>query len=408
MVNNKDRQIIQKLAGRIAEISSLPRNQIKRKEWIDHNDLKKVAPRVLIFPENAWTELLPKDSLECEDMFLRQIEYDLKQKIYHFEHFHDDYVFEPIIHLPVVHNEHQDWGLMVKHHYTSEKNGSYDFIPSLNGEKDLEKMMSIKHEYTFDDKETARRLYLLKEILADTIKADTYIPFYTASIVFELVNLRGLMQLMLDPYDNPDFLHKVMRFMCDSMKNIFKTMEREGRLTLNNGDMYLPSGTVGYTKDLPKDGHDEKNIRLCDIWGFADTQEFTDVSPEIWAEFVYPYQLEILKEFGLVYYGCCEKLDKKFDYILNIPNIRKISVSPWTDISIASEKIGRKAVYCRKTPPFPVICGFNEKDIREDIKNVLNAARNCNIEFVLKDTHTINGHPEYLDKWVDIAQDLCK
>jgi len=40
-------------------------------------------------------------------------------------------------------------------------------------------------------------------------------------------------------------------------------------------------------------------LRTIDIWGFAEIQETVGVSPEMSKEFIFPYQKEILKLFGL-------------------------------------------------------------------------------------------------------------
>jgi len=43
------------------------------------------------------------------------------------------------------------------------------------------------------------------------------------------------------------------------------------------------------------------------------------------------YAVQWYEKFGLVYYGCCEPLDGKIDIVREIPNLRKISMSPWVD-----------------------------------------------------------------------------
>lgn len=407
MISAKDRQIIKDLALRVAEISAHPLQDIKRKEWIRHNKMQHLAPRVLIFPFDCWKEIIPADILEVSHPYLREIEFELRKKIYHWEHFRDDTVIEPFINIPCVMDEHQDWGLGIKHQYSTKIDGAYGFLPTLTDEEDLHKMMSITHEYTFDDDETLRRIAMVKDIVGDALQVDAYVPFYTASLVFELIHLRGFSQMLLDFYDNPDFFHKVMGYMCDSMLHVFKTMEKEKRLTLNNRDQYLPSGSLGYSDELPQDGFDG-HVRLKDLWGFADTQEFTDVSPPMWQEFAFNYQLKLLKEFGLISYGCCENLDKKLDHVLTIPNIRKISISPWTDIRLAAQKIERKAIFCRKPNPAKVIFGFHKDNLKKEIEELLQVAGRCNLEIVLKDIQTCNGHPEHLKEWVDITQACCK
>ncbi len=84
------------------------------------------------------------------------------------------------------------------------------------------------------------------------------------------------------------------------------------------------------------------------MWGFAESQETTQVSPDHFEEFVFPYQLPILERFGLNCYGCCEPLHLKLDYLRKIPRLRRISMSPWVDLDIAAANIGDKS-----EPPGP-------------------------------------------------------
>ena len=56
---------------------------------------------------------------------------------------------------------------------------------------------------------------------------------------------------------------------------------------------------LGYTSMLPGAGHIVDHVVLKDLWGTGDAQEFTDVSTEMFREFVLPYQVAVLKEFGL-------------------------------------------------------------------------------------------------------------
>ena len=54
------------------------------------------------------------------------------------------------------------------------------------------------------------------------------------------------------------------------------------------------------------------------MWGFCESQETVGVSPKMFEEFVFAYQLPILDRFGLNIYGCCEPLDRRFDIVKRI------------------------------------------------------------------------------------------
>jgi len=419
----RDKQIVRELASRVAEISADPRQQILKKEWIKHNDMKQVDPRVLIYPDGdgAWREIIPQETLLVEDSFLKEYEYQLRQKIYHWEHFHDDTVFESEINIDCVgeytgyHYAKADqttaWGLSIQGQSPAElKGGSYAFKPVLNTEEDLQVFLNHRLDFIYDENETKRRVELLEDILGDILTVTLSLPYVVlvASLLIELVHLRGLTSMLFDLYDQPGFFHRVMDHMASSKLELLQRLEKENRLLLNNKASYTGSGGLAYTSRLPQKDYDGTRVRLKDLWGFADAQEFTDVSPDMFREFVLPYQKKALSGFGLVCYGCCEKLDDKLDDILEIPNIWRISVSPWSDVNIAAKKIGRKCIYSRKPNPSFVSGQIDEEAVKEDIITVLKAAKDCNLEIILKDLRTCGGNPEYLSRWVDIAQALCK
>ena len=64
---------------------------------------------------------------------------------------------------------------------------------------------------------------------------------------------------------------------------------------------------------------------------FGLAQMLATVSPKMFKEFEVDYANQICERFGLVYYGCCDSLHDRMDQVRMIPNVRKISMSPWVD-----------------------------------------------------------------------------
>ena len=63
-----------------------------------------------------------------------------------------------------------------------------------------------------------------------------------------------------------------------------------------------------------------------------DSQETSGLSPRMYAEIVFPYYREVMAQFGLVSYGCCEATHAIWeDCLSKVPNLRKVSISPWCD-----------------------------------------------------------------------------
>ena len=224
------------------------------------------------------------------------------------------------------------------------------------------------------------------------------------------INLIGLEGLMISMYDSPAGLHRIMAFLRDDYHAHAHWTEAEGLLSPNNENDYVGSGSLGYTHELPRDDHEPGGpARLKDLWGLSESQETVGVSPEMFEEFIFPYQLDVIREFGLCYYGCCEPVDDRWHILQRIPNLRAVSVSPWADQDAMAEGCGREVIFCRK--PNPAIIStqrFDEDAIRTDLRTTSQAARDCNLEIVMKDIHNLAGDPTPPARWVQLARQACE
>ena len=128
-------------------------------------------------------------------------------------------------------------------------------------------------------------------------------------------------------------------------------------------------------------------------------------------EFELDYMNPIYARFGLVYYGCCEPLDKKLDIVKKIPNVRKISMSPWVDVEAGAARIGRGYVFSREpSPAFLAVDDWDPKAVEADLRGTLEACarHGCPVEFILKDIRTVRYQPQRLWEWSDIAMRLVR
>lgn len=92
--------------------------------------------------------------------------------------------------------------------------------------------------------------------------------------------------------------------------------------------------------------------------------------------------------------------------ISKIPNLRKISVTPWADVDSACEQIGEKYVVASK--PNPSALAYNhidEEAVYEEISKIALAIKrnNCSADIVLKDITTVKYNPANLIKWHNVA-----
>ena len=63
----------------------------------------------------------------------------------------------------------------------------------------------------------------------------------------------------------------------------------------------------------------------------------------MYKEFFLPYLARLSERFGLIYYGCCERVDDRLEMIVEaIPNLRSVSVSGWSDLAKTAAILGKK------------------------------------------------------------------
>jgi hypothetical protein len=186
---------------------------------------------------------------------------------------------------------------------------------------------------------------------------------------------------------------------------LLNQLEREGLLELNNDGTYVGSGGFGWTRELPAPGFTAPP-RTRDLWGFAESQEMTGISPAMFAEFMLPYQEAVLARFGLNCYGCCEPLEKRWHHVKRIPRLRRVSVSPWADVAAMADALGDRYIYSLKPNPallaFP---HFDEGVIREELRRAFQNTRGCRVEIIMKDNHTIRHDPGRVVRWVEICRE---
>jgi len=126
-------------------------------------------------------------------------------------------------------------------------------------------------------------------------------------------------------------------------------------------------------------------------------------------EFALHYEMKWLRRFGMTYYGCCEPLHRKVDILKKVPNLRKISMSPWVNFEEAVENVGNRYVFSLKpNPAFLAEDTWNPEKVRDDLRCKLAKAGNCVVEVVLKDISTVRHEPQRLWEWAKVADEVTR
>jgi len=407
---SKDIKRLRELAKRKLETANDPVNLERRQAWYNYDS--GVNDRVMILTEFEGVldacKPVSEGAYKCEAPLARELENSFLREFYYFETIKDDHVVEPVI--------FTGWDFEISNFGVEVISHSSDAAVTLGAKtwdapikdirRDFDKLKP--RSYSVNREKSIARQQYLSSVFDGIMEVEIFQPYWwSLGMTIDAVMLIGLENLMLFMYDDPEGLHRLMGFLRDDNLAFAGWLEKEGFLCLNNKNHYTGSGSLGYTRDLPQnDWCPGDKVRTRDVWVLLESQETISVSPEHFKEFIFPYQEDIAKKFGKVYYGCCEPVHNRWSILKNLPNLSRVSVSPWCDEAFMAKALERRYGYSRKSNPALISTqNWNEDLIRRDIRNTLNIAGDCRLEIIMKDVHTLNNQPERLAQWVKTARE---
>lgn len=401
-MNSADRQTIRALAGRVFEISKSPGQEEKRALWRRHTSLQGTRPPVFVSPEGAWEEIFPAESLSCEDPFAREIELEMKKRLFRHDFISDDTPIEntfdfPVSRIPI----NENWGLPVVRRSASGR-GSWKHVPVITDMSDWKKLK--KPSLEVDERDALRRQEILMDIAGDFVDAKvTGIKIFDFHIAHIYADYRGLDNLYIDLMDEPERVTEVFEFIGDGLAGLVR-QAREMRLIQRNDDYtYHYTGGLGYTFDLPANGPggaEEKNV-----WAACEAQEFSCVSPELFSKTILPVEKKLLEGFGLNGYGCCDDLTEKLDSVLEIKNLRRVAACPWANLKKMASRLKKDYILTWKPNP-ACLAGevFDEQAVESYLTQSLLDAKEGRPEIILRDTHSVRNDPARFTRFVKTAR----
>jgi hypothetical protein len=407
MISANDKSILRELGKQVAEIAADPVQAENAELWRRLNSLERTRPMIMLYD---WTENghPPTHPLSCESEEARAVEQVLLSRIYHWEHQRDDWVCPATVYCQIV-MTCPDYGPERNLDQTTHAFGAAAYQTTLADDADPE-LISMP-TVTVDWDATRRRQDWMHEVFVGILAVELKGRWGCwTQPMDEFIQWRGIEQTLMDVIDRPEWLHSWLQRIVDHDLSRFEQCEQMGLLTLNNHGDFLIIGGEQFTDELPQPDFDGEHVRMKDLWGCASTQIFSEVSPAMHEEFALQYEKQVMDRFGLCYYGCCEPLHHKVDEIFkHLPNVRKISMSPWADVAVGSEAIGRRAVFSYK--PNPSILGMPTWDVsaaRDQLREVLEITRDNIIEVTMKDLHEVRGDPSRMTEWIAMAKELAQ
>lgn len=418
-----DRNYLRALATRVRDISRHPVFAEKTDLWRRKNSLQETRPLVLCsLPEEVWPELIPPRARRFSDQPWCDIEWTFLKNIYRWDHIRDDDVITDRIYVPL-HYTFTDWWEGRRRPYAGDGRSAEAFHPVILDYADWKKVR-IPELVQVDSAGTARDVEMVRGAIGDLVTVIEGEPFSSGtdspvkgwglSGIDILCELRGLANVMMDLAENPGFVDDAMVFLCGGLGKYLDLMEDNRLLRPNNNAFVkctnspLGSNGLAITDELPSAEGREDTVRCRDLWGYVMAQEFAGVSPEMHERSVLRHQQALGRRFGLLCYGCCEPNDRKWSAIFRaFPNLREVSVSHAADLRLAVEAIGRRAVFSWK-PNSTMLTFASEEDVRRQLAEGMEEAKDCHLLVCLRDTLTLGGRPEIAERWTRIAMDLAQ
>ena len=409
MLDKNDVTTVRSLAADVAEIAALPVQEEKRALWRRLNSLRPARPMVMV-DQVCWNEMERDGELapRCKGEECRAYETQLRRTLFQWRHFPVDMVVEPFVRVPKA-IRNTGFGIQVVEETAATDPTSavlgHKYRNQLHGEEDLEKVKTPRISH--DAAETERRLAVAHDLFDGLLEvrpwgADPYLSLWDP-----IATWMGVESALFALADRPGFMHNLVRRMADGYVAMLDQLEGQGLLC---GPQSLVHCTGAWTDELPAPGYDPDAPRTKDMWMFGLAQMLGTVSPAMFQEFEADYASRITERFGLAYYGCCDPLHDKMDAVRSMPNVRKVSVSPWADQDRAAEEIGGEFVVSRKPNPAFLAAGrFDPEQVRADLEATRRVCerRGCPLEFILKDISTVRYEPERLFEWARVAMQVA-
>lgn len=406
LIQGKDREILRALAQKQLEYAHSPKNDEILKKWKAQAEGRKESPTVRLLFSNFTHEVITP-RMQCEGKEARELEWDLLSTLVGRELFDDDTPISPTFDIR--------WDVSVspfgiQPHLTHPdmKNAQgYHIDPVIEDlEEEIDKLKG--GSFSVNREKTQKRMELAQDTFGDILTPRLIMDSLTGPMTSPIVFLMGMEAYYCSMYDCPDKVHEAMDMACTVYEKFYDFLEEEKLLLPTNGISPIAQESFAFTNELPT----ENVTKTTQCWGFLESQETTAVSPDTFGEFVFPYQDRLVKRFGLLSYGCCERVDAIWpDYLSKWKNLRKLSVSPFNNEAQVGEYLRGSNVVFYSKPRAEYVTNrgpLDEDAIREYFKGVAEHASGCLFEVAQREVGTIYGDFERGRRYVQLAKEAIE
>lgn len=418
ILNAAQKEYLRDLAKRQREAAELPQMAERRAAWIEHNRATSRRTMVVMEESTFWRDIRPAPRLEngcgawLEDLMLRYL--------FVHEQIGDDKVVP--VHIPIALGIRDDlFRIPIQTTQASEGVGFHIDPAIVDLEQEVDRFEPS--DFGYDEAGTRALAEWVAETVGDILppRLENATNRWSCGLSYKAIRLLGMENLFVAMKTEPQAVHRLMRRLTDDRIAFLRWQEANGLILPNNGNDYMGSGSYCFSDELPGDPEradrpgefpgqrGRRPVTSRQTWGHLNSQESVGISPETYGEFVAPYYHELARQFGLVYYGCCEPVDPFWDAgISDLPNLRKVSISAWCDEARMAEQLaGRKIIYSRKPSPnyLGVESAFDEKAFRASIRETMRLTRDLPREVIFRDIYRLHGNLGKVRRAVEIVRE---
>ena len=399
-----EREYLRDLAKKQLELANSEEMQKKEALWYAHNDCKTKEPVVTI---ERWTFNKEFEHLwkpVCKTGAAQNLEYYFHNNALQYEYIHDDTVI-PKTFAVGIGAWLKPFNIDVKRERSIGETHAYKIDYEIKDlEADFHKLQDSPSGCSFDN--AVKHKEFVDDIFGDILP--TRLSFTPGvSLAQNIYSLMGLETMMFSMYDYPELFHEMMNKLTNEYVALWDFVEANNYIRPNNFNVGVPQGSYGFSNELPK--NKTGNYNLGDVWGYMDSQETSEISPDMYYEFFFPYYKKISERFGFFSYGCCEGVSDIWEKsVSNYNNLRKVSISPWCDEEYIGDKLrGKNIIYHRKPHPnyLAIDKEFDEKGFAAHIEKTLKAARGCCFEISYRDVYSLQGEIYRGKRAVEVIRD---
>ena len=406
-----ERDYLRGLAKKQLEYSKLPVMAQRERLWILHNRLEGERPMVVMEEGTFVKHILPPQ--RCGHPLAARMEAQLSRTIAAYETFDDDKVVPGFF--PVYYAIRTDFLGLKRKRVTASEGPGFHIEPVF---ETLEQGLPLIRPsvYVCDWESTVEYEKMAQDVLGDIlpmVRKNSFNYWFMAPTQ-HVVEIMGMENMYCAMMNEPDDFHELMRLVTEDLIRCLRWQEEQGLLLLNNGNDYMGSGSFCFSDELSDLGN-PRAVCSGKTWGHINSQESIGISPDQFAEFIYPHFEKLASEFGLIYYGCCEPVHAYWDKSLSrLPNLRKISISPWCDEAFMAERLaepGKRVIYSRKPSPnfIGIKAEFDEEAFAAHIKKSAALLKGrVKAEFIFRDIYALHGNPGKTRRAVDITRQLTE